>query len=291
MEPNISLEVLGKTGSRAGFLARVIGPGATDYRVPLAITDTILAVWGGDPSEIAKELMGRLVYSHGTSRAFANDGYWFDSYNSEITVNDTLNKINNFGDEFFLKQPSPNNNIAAIFGGDILDVLESLSHKFFTLTSRPLIGSLDFSFERSEATSDLDSPPDNKPELLYRVCILSVLIDGFRLRLNDEPQKTGSLLALKKWLAQKFGETKAKELTESFRQVKNLRKQYPIHEHFKRDPEGQRQVRDEVIEAETFFGFRDIDDDPARWKKISDSFKSSLSDLSDILDEDNQEPE
>jgi hypothetical protein len=286
MEPNIIVEILGKTGSRSDFLVRVIGPGETDYQFPLAISDTTLAIWGANDngSRAAKELVGAIVYSHGTSRAFPEEGYWFDSYNSESTIKETINKIHNFSTAPFLKHRSPTDQISAIYGGDILDKLEQLSFKFFDVTGHPLMGSLDYSFERSEADYDLGSPATNKPEFVYRLCILSVLIDGFRIRLNTESSRTGSLGALRNWLADRLDAGTATSLTETFRQVKQLRKQYPIHEHFERDQAGQRRVRDEVTGAETYFAFRDETFGfEERWKKLSDAFKKAIDDISSVL--------
>jgi hypothetical protein len=288
MEPKIIVEVLGKTGSRTDFLVRVIGPGDTDWRFQLSISDTILAVWGATDNGIraAKEIVDTIVLSHGTAGAFPEEGYWFDSYNSENTVRETINKIQNFSTTPFLKHRSPSDQISAIYGGDILDKLEQLSFKFFDVTGRPLMGSLDYAFERSEADSDLGSPAANKPEFVYRLCILSVLIDGFRLRLNSEITRTGSLGALKNWLADRFDAETAKSLTETFRQIKQLRKQYPIHEHFERDQAGQRRVREEVTEAETYFEFRDGSFGyEERWKKLCDFFKRAIDNLSVSLDE------
>lgn len=278
------MQTLGKTGSRSDFLARVIGPGETDYNFPVAISDTILAIWGDDPADTAEQLVETLVRLHGTSSAFPGEGYWFDSYNSESTLTETKNKIHNFGGTPFLKHRAPADAIAAIFGGDILDKLEQLSHKFFLTIGQPLIGSLDYSFERSEADSDLGSPPNNKAELLYRVCILSVLIDGFRLRLPTEPNRNGSLAALKNWFERQYDASHAAALTETFKMIKNLRKQYPIHEHFERDQAGQRVVRDEVVQAEQYFGFRDIGDMPAKYKRLTDTFKKALDDIADIIE-------
>ena len=287
MDPTITIETLGKTGSRTDFLVRVIGPGDTDYRFPLSVTDTILAVWGGDPNQIARELTETIVNMHGTASAFPEDGFWFDSYNSESTVRETLNKIRNLSTTPFLKNRPPADQISAIYGGDILDKLEQLSFKFFEVANRPLMGSLDYAFERSEADTDLGSPATSKPEFVYRICILSVLIDGFRLRLNGEKSDTPSLIALRNWLTDRFDADTAERLTETFRQIKRLRKQYPIHEHFEKDPEGQRRVREEITEAENYFAFRDETFGfEERWKKLTDAFKKSIDDLSAALDDD-----
>ncbi len=287
MQPTTTVEILGKTGSRSDFLVRVVGPSDTDYRFPLSISDTILAIWGATDGGIdaAKELADVIVYSHGTSNAFPEEGYWFDSYNSEDSVHETLNKIHNFSTTPFLKHRPPSDQISAIFGGDILDKLEQLSFKFFEVTTNPLVGSLDYAFERSEADSDLGTPATNKPEFVYRICILSVLIDGFRLRLNDEKSDTPSLVALRNWLADRFDAETAARLTETFRQIKKLRKQYPIHEHFERGQEGQRRVREEITEAEGYFEFRDQSFGfEERWKKLADAFKRAIDDLSETLD-------
>jgi hypothetical protein len=286
MDPTITVETLGKTGSRSDFLIRVVGPGETDYRFPLSISDTILAVWGisENESETAKEIAGVIVYSHGTANAFPEEGYWFDSYNSENSVHETINKIHNLSTTPFLKHRTPSDQISAIYGGDILDKLEQLSFKFFEVTTHPLMGSLDYAFERSEADSDLGSPATSKPEFVYRICILSVLIDGFRLRLNNERSDTPSLVALRNWLTDRFDAETATRLTETFRQIKRLRKQYPIHEHFEKDLEGQRRVREEITEAENYFDFRDESFGfEERWKKLTDAFKKAIDDLSDSL--------
>jgi hypothetical protein len=278
--------MLAPAGDRRDAEVRVIGPGDTDYTFPLSVTRTVQTMWRIADSDLpgAIEELSRGIFSiRGTASAPPADGYWFDSYNSENSIAETLNKIRNLGETLVLKNRTVSDEIAAIFGGGLVLALEEASQQFLELSGMPLIGSLDYAFERSEADSDLGSAPFSKPEYLYRICILSVMIDAFKLRLPTEARDTPSLRALKNWLADRVDAARVIELTATFARIKDLRKQYPIHEHFQSDPTGQKVVRDEVREAEDYFGFAPSDDYPAKWKKVTDAFQAAISELKGVV--------
>ena len=96
----------------------------------------------------------------------------------------------------------------------------------------------------------------------------------------DEPSAALSLAALTNWLAARLGMDRARELTEPFARVKDLRKQYPIHEHYE-DAAGERVVRSEIQQAIEYFGFLPHHDHAAKWKRVVDRFMQALSDLED----------
>jgi hypothetical protein len=283
---SVTIEILPQTGSRVDATARVIGPGDTDYKIPISVTKTIQAVWGIADSQLEaalaaliKDVMGIT----GTASEPPVGGYWFDSYNSESTVRETLNRIRNLGQAAFLKNPSTRNQISDIFGGAILTELERIDSIFFANANMRLTKPLDYSFERSQAEQDLGSPPTDNAGLLYRICILSVLIDAFAVRRSGENPNTPSLKALTNWVATQRSVPDARLVTEPFAKVKDLRKQYPIHEHFVAGTAGQKTIRDEVIAAETFFGFKPHYDDATKWKAVTDAFKSGLSELEALV--------
>lgn len=283
----IEVEVLPRTGSRTDTLVRVKGPGETDYRFPLSVTSTIQHIWGIGDDQL-EEALKSLVYEMfssivGTASAPPENGYWFDSYNSESTVKATLDRMRNLGQIPFLKNAGASDRISSIFGGGVLSELERIDGVLFGKTGLRLVTALDYAFERSEAEQDLSSPPADNANFLYRVCILSVAIDGFGVRRASENTSTLSLRALTNWLGDHVGQDEARRITEAFARIKDLRKQYPIHEHFVPDASGQRVVRDEVEKANTFFGFLPHDDYAAKWKKITDAFKQAVAKLDKII--------
>lgn len=284
----VAVRILPRTGDRVDAIANIKGPGETDYSVPVSISGTIQAVWGiSDPD--VKTALESLVYELftiiGTSAAPPENGYWFDSYNSESTVQETLNRIRNLGQAPFLKNPIGLDRVSSLFGGGILSEIERIDGVIFQKTKLRLASALDYAFVRSEAEHDLGTPPADNPGLLYRVCILSVIIDGFGIRLPTENTKTKTLKALENWIASRVGTEEARRITESFARIKDLRKQYPIHEHFAADVNGQKIVRSEVESANAFFKFQPHDDVTAKWKKITDSFKTSLVEIEKIIGE------
>ncbi len=282
----IQVEILQRTGSRTDTLVRVKGPGETDYHFPLSITSTIQHIWGVGDDQLEEALQG-LVYDMfssivGTASAPPENGYWFDSYNSESTIKATLDRIRNLGTTPFLKNAGASDRISSIFGGGILSELERIDGSLFEKTGMRLVTALDYAFERSEAEQDLSSPPNDNASFLYRICILSVIIDSFGVRRAGENKDTPSLRALTSWLKEQAGQDDARRISEAFARIKDLRKQYPIHEHFVPDAHGQRVVRDEVEAANAYFGFLPHDDYPAKWKKVTDAFKLSLTSFNKI---------
>jgi hypothetical protein len=113
------------------------------------------------------------------------------------------------------------------------------------------------------------------------VCILSAVVDRFNFQ---HPQ--GSLNGLRTWLAERVGTQRAGELTRTFQEIKHLRKQYPIHEHFSIDAAGERHRREEVVSAERYFGFRTAEADPIEnWHKVLMRFTEDVRTLSDSIQE------
>lgn len=274
----IEVEVLPVTGDRCDAVVRALGPGDTDYRFPVSVTRTVQRVWQITDDDVAatiEELARGIVDLRGTASAPPEAGYWFDSYNSDGSVTETLNKMRNLGIASFLKDRGAGDEIAAIFGGSILPELEH-AQEVFAAQGIQFVRSLDAAFEYSEATADLSSPPSTKADFLYRICILSVIIDRFGVRLPDEASDHKSLKALTNWMAAKSSEAEARLQTEPFARIKDLRKQYPIHEHYEEDSGGQLAVRHEIVDAEQFFGFESHHDYPKKWKLVVDKFREAI---------------
>jgi len=282
----VEIDILPRTGSRVDAMARVIGPGETDYTFPISISSTIQAIWGIQDDLLEDTLKG-LVYDMfssivGTASAPPENGYWFDSYNSESTIKATLDRMRNVGQVPYLKNPTSQDQISRIFGGGLLSEIERIDGVFFQKTGMRFVNALDYAFERSEAEHDLGTPPADNPGLLYRICILSVIVDALSVHRAGENPDTPSLRALTNWLEERLGRDEARRITEAFARVKDLRKQYPIHEHFAADASGQRKVRDEVEAASTYFGFQPHHDYAAKWKSITDAFKAAIAELDGI---------
>ena len=223
-----------------------------------------------------RDLATGIVEIIGTAGTPPTGGYWFDSYNSEQTIKATMDKIRNFGIASFLKNRSVGDEIAKIFGGDLLPILSRANEVFAEAEQVQFVRSLDSAFEYSEAAADLSSPPSTKPDFLYRICILSVIVDRLGVRLPTEQRDTGSLKALKNWLATRAENEVVQSMTAAFAHVKDLRKQYPIHEHYVADSEGQLIVRSELQRAEEYFAFKPHHDWSAKWKLVVDSFQDAV---------------
>lgn len=285
---NVTIEILPRTGDRVDALAIVTGPGETSHRFPLSITGTVQAIWNIDDSEL-NEVLQHIVSemfssSIGTDSTPPKEGYWFDSYNSESTIKATLDKMRNLGQKPFLKDLSERDAISEIYGGGILRELERVSGIFYEKTGTRLANALDFSFERTQAEHDLGTAPEDNAQFLYRVCILSVIVDGFGVRLpNEKLDRKYSLQAFENWLAKTLEREAARKATEPFARLKDLRNQYPIHDHFEKDANGQKIVLEKIDAAEKYFGFREHFDYPRKWKQVTDSFKVTIRDIEQII--------
>lgn len=266
---DVTVDALPPTGDRADFSVRVVGPGDTDHRFPLSLTRTILTIWDEGAESAARELVDTLIHSHGTAGAFPTNGFWFDSYNSAPTVRETQNKILNSSWKAFLHASARTS-----LGSDLFNALEELDAALIARRGQPGLRSLDVLFEPSQALEDLASEAKDNAHFVFRICILSGIVD----RLNFE-HSNGSLNGLREWLAREVGAPEADALTKTFQQVKNLRKQYPIHEHFSVDPEGDRRRRREVVGAEEYFRFRSASEWAENWHKVLTSFSQAVHEL------------
>jgi hypothetical protein len=273
MPPIITIDPLPRTGDRDDFSVRVVGPGDTDHTFRLAMTRTALTMWNADSAAACTTLAGTLVHSHGTASAFPNEGFWFDSHNSADTVHETENKIRSSGWNRFVHPAAKESLGAALF-----NALARLDELFSEVEGRPFLRSLDILFEQSQALEDLETEASDNPHFIYRVCILSAVVDRF-----DFEHGEGSLNGLRTWLAQRLGDARAGELTRPFQQVKNLRKQYPIHEHFEVNAGGERQRRAEVVRAEQHFGLRE--DPTENWHRVLTDFSAAVEQLIQAIGE------
>ncbi|KKS94993.1 MAG: hypothetical protein UV71_C0015G0023 [Microgenomates group bacterium GW2011_GWC1_43_13] len=273
LQPNI--------GDREDFSVRIIGPGETDYTFPLALTRTILAIWQEDNPKNAAEFLVKNIFDViGTASAPPEEGFWFDSYNSAKTLRETANSIRNKGIQSFTKVRLENSFVQLI-GADLFKQKKHLDDFFVNKYGFEFFRSFDDAFEDSQAIEDLSTPAKDNAHFLYRVCILSGFIDHINVRLPKENKQNKSLKAFKNWLLNEVKEDKLEKLTRTFQMVKNLRKQYPIHEHFDISPEGIRQIRREISEARKYFNLTlDYERD---WLNVFEVFKKSLISIEEEL--------
>ena len=239
---------LPKVGDREDFSMRAVGPGETDYNFPLSMTGTILAIWQEDPKHAAEYLTRNILGVIGTASAPPEEGFWFDSYNSGDTLKETADKVRNYGIKSFTKGKIRNAFIR-LLGEELFDEKEKLDKFFVSKYGYEFFRSFEDAFEDSQAIEDLSTPAKDNAHFLYRICILSGFIDHINVRVAQESTSVLSLQALKNWLKINLDERRANDLTKTFQMIKNLRKQYPIHEHFTITAEGRRVVRDEIREA------------------------------------------
>lgn len=277
----ITLSKLPKLGDRDDFEARIVGPGDTDYTVPISLTGTVLAIWGENSEIAAKELIRVIFDVICTAGAPPEGGFWFDSYNSLETVKDTGNKIRNFGVAQFTKGGLRNAFVRSI-GETLFEQKDKVDAFFVANFGFEFFRSFEDAFEDSRAIDDLSTQPRDHANFIYRICILSGFIDHFSVRLPTEKSETSSLVAFRSWLTDKLDSLRATRLTETFRMIKNLRKQYPIHEHFDIDVKsGVRTQREVVRQAEAYFGFRGSfeQDWLTVFRRFEESFSEILSEL------------
>ena len=270
MPPKITIEPVPKTGDRDDFAVRV-SDDHNDYRFRLSITGFTIAIWRVDPYAAARVLVDRLVYSHGTTEAFPVEGYWFDSYNSSDTLEQTAQDILTKSARHFL-HPS----IRAVLGKRLQNLLDELDQISTADRGEPFVRSLEMLIERSQASDDFESEAKDQANFIYRVCMLAAIIDRFNFGSSQ-----GSLDGLRLWLAESFAPRAVDDLTRAFFNVRKLRRQYPIHETYEETSEGIRSRRRTLRHAEAYFGLRG---DPIHdWNVVRDKFIEQLTYLRDAL--------
>src|SRR5258708_20096870 len=113
----VTPKLLPHTGDRDDYIVDILGPEPSTPKmsVPLSFTGTVLAIWKVDSKkaaeEIARTIFGggeAVIGTIGTASGFPKQGYWFDSYNSGDSLEETINKILNKGNTQFIKKKSPN---------------------------------------------------------------------------------------------------------------------------------------------------------------------------------------
>lgn len=130
-------------------------------------------------------------------------------------------------------------------------------------------------FERSQVLDDLNKPPEDNANYLYRVCILSGLIDHIAVSPPGNFSHEGSLQKFRRWLANMTTDRESTELTNTFRMIKKLRKQYPIHDHFETSSAG-RKIRREVQEANEYFEITDPKSYSHNWTAVLGKFGQAI---------------
>lgn len=287
----IDVKIVSRVGVRINAevkVTHIVGSDViTVYAFPLAITTGLQHVWGIQDDEIedgVKLLIAEMYDgSIGLNLTAPKYGYWFDQHNSTATVRDTVNKMRNEGRKWFLQNPAEEDRISDIFGGAILTELEQADERILQKTGQHLFHKPDRAFERSQAVSDLSTPPTNDQDFINKVAILSVIIDNFGLKRTNEAKGTGSLDALKNWLIDKVGESEAQRRTAAVAHIRGLRNQYPLHNRYDRVSNSQAVERNRVKAAAQFFGFLDHDDCTAKWKKVCSHFRQAVHELERVV--------
>ena len=252
-KPKITATLQPKVADRDDFLIRAIGPGPTDYTFPLSLTGTVLAVWQETDSQNAAVLLADAILSRvGTASVPPAQGFWFDSYNSGDTLRETISDIENSKIQQFIKNRTPGDIYGKLLGDEVWEDIEKIDKLFIDKFGSPFFSSLDEAFEYSQVLDDLNKSPHDNANYLYRVCILSGIIDHIAIAPIDKIHGEQSLQKFRRWLEQKVGAQEANRLTQVFQMVKKLRIQYPIHDHFETTTEG-RKIRKEVQKANVFF--------------------------------------
>jgi hypothetical protein len=179
----------------------------------------------------------------------------------------------------YLVDTSDVDRISGIFGGAILRELEETDAAVQLQTGNRLLGDIDSAFDRSLAVVELSTPPEDEKDLGHKISLLATIIDKFKGANPNNEKDVKSIRALENWLKEKTDEQNANKIVEPFDGVRGLRNQYPTHDQFGKDRKELKHVK----EAEAYFGFRDIDDPTAKWKKICDSFRSGVQQIKELL--------
>lgn len=287
----ISIKLVSKTGTRINVEVKVTHTISSDesmvYAFPLTITSNLLHDWAIQDDKLEDGLKPLIAEMYdgsvGISWSAPKYGYWFDQHNSVATIHETVNKMRNEGRRWFLQNPAEEDRISGILGGAILTELETIDEYLSRKISQHLLHKPDRAFARSQAVRDLSTPPANDQDFINKVAILGIIIDNFGVRLVNEDKETKSLDALRNWLTDKIGQDEALMLTETFRRIKALRNQYPLHDRYDRVSNGQAIERSSVKTATQFFGFRDHDDPTTQWKKVCDRFRQAIRELEQVV--------
>lgn len=247
---------------------------------PFVITTELLERWRvrvNQAEELIKRLLGELygvtVGGLSVSAAAPVNGYWFDTHNSKSNVKETVDAFITTQDHLlFLNNPADQDRISGIYGGAIICELEQAATQLQANKGVQLLGDLDSAFDRSHAVHDLRTPPEDERDLGNKINLLGTVIDKFKIRKPGEASGIKSIKALENWLAEIVGAGEARKMTEVFARLKDLRNQYPVHDQYDKS----RKPLQAVADAEAFFGLRDIDGPPDKWKKICDAFRGAI---------------
>jgi len=281
--PKVTATLQPKIADREDFLIRAVCPGHTDYTFPLSLTGTILAVWKEtNPEQAAITLASAILGVVGTASAPPEQGFWFDSYNSADTLQQTISLIQNSVIQPFIKNRTPADIYGRLLGDEVWSNIEMVDKLFIDKFGEPFFSSLDDAFEYSQVLDDLNKPPHDNANYLYRICILSGLIDHIAIKPQTRISQEGSLQRFKRWLTEQFDANKANELTITFQMIKNLRKQYPIHDHFETTTDG-RKLRKEVKFANGYFEITEPKAYDHNWGIVLNKFGKALKEIQEEI--------
>ncbi len=276
------LKELPKTGDRFDYIVQISGPGESIYKKQASITRTLVSVWGFTEDAKRKAAIVDLVHAIikviGTASEPPGDGFWFDTYNAEETLEETIRQVPNKAHSY-IKGRTVRDEMVLYVGNEIMDLLDGVEGKFEEKIGKRFIRSLDRAFERSQAVDDMNNPPNDRANYLYRICILSVILD--RLNFGEYDDEGRSLMGFSSWLRETYGEDFAEAVTEPLFKLKRLRRQYPLHEHYE-EVEGELLPRQDLVEAQEYFDTSNTDFS-SDWHKVSQRFKQSFEKLLDKL--------
>ncbi len=269
------IEELPKIGDRFDYRVQIVGPGETDYKKQASITRTLVSVWDLDNDAKRRDAVEKLVSSIikiiGTASEPPGEGFWFDTFNTGDTLDTTIKEIPN-KPLTFIKGLTVRDEMALYIGDEIISLLEKINEKYEKKTGEKFYKSLDHAFVRSQAVEDMNNPPNDRANFLYRICILSVILD--RLNFTQYDNRRRSLVGFSIWLEQNYGQQFASETTEPLFKLKILRRQYPLHEHYE-EIEGKLQTRLDLVEAERYFDVQNTNF-AGDWHKVSQKYKQAF---------------
>lgn len=277
MDPEITIKLKPRIGDRNDYLIRAVGPGKTDWTFKISLTGTVIAIWQTDPDKAIDKIARKILDQIGTAKKPPKSGFWFDSYNSGETLQETVNLIWNKTYKHYIKDRSEDPYVNK-FGSTVFSKIKELNDVYADRYEKELFRSFDDAFEPSQPREDLDELPKDKAHFVYRICILSVIIDHFNLFPDKFEKKNGTLNGLESWLIkQQHDKVVISDALVHFRMIKKLRKQYPIHEQFTVTAEGVRTTRSELVQATEYYKLNDDG-------HIQDHFHNVLQDFTSGLD-------
>ncbi len=296
---DIQVEQLPKTGDRDDYKVTVNGPDPlTHFTVPVTISGTISAIWSQPNGKQTVEELTRTIFGNQLG-AMGNatppqDGFWFDSYNSARTVEATQDFILNKGARSFYKNKSYDLIWGKSLNQEFSELKDKLDQVFLEKFQQSFFRETDQMAELSQISEELEKPPNDNANYVYRICILAGFIDHLNFpKLEGDKHKCNvcnytcrsyerTLNAFTQWLTDHYGESESIRFTTTFRMVRKLRNQYPIHDTYN-VIENEMKIKKGVEEANKYFEISEPKAYSHNFGVILAKFNSSLNDILSLV--------